>query len=426
MATTYVLGAGASFAYRESRTGVRPPLARDFFRTYAELDISEDFHVRVGDIVNFVRDRYGIPRERFNEFNEDAEAFMTLVDGELNSLASQVRTWREAKDYESAVEFAHIVKVYDQMIFLFAHVLNSIQQGPPYIQYCHLAGILDATDTVITFNWDTLFDRALHVSGAWQPDWGYDVTFRSMFEEGWRPCRPNVQESAGVPKYLKLHGSINWLVNYVTRDLRDGSRGMVRTKTEDDGWTTIAAEPNFQSDPPGTLQMSAEVRESRTTLEPIPDPSQPDALPVCFISGKEPYATYKNLYREGYVSFSYFFPPNNEAGLPTMPLIVPPTRVKLYQEFAHVLDPLWTIAETRMSQSDRVVVIGFSFPDTDKRVRQLFEASRRSGVQQIIHVVNPSPASVVNALVEDVGYDPDSVKWLASSFDEYLGLRGVA
>ncbi|MBA7578018.1 hypothetical protein ES708_19874 [subsurface metagenome] len=50
--TVYILGAGASYAYDQSPTGVRPPLARGFFQAYKDLPISEDLDVRVGDLIN--------------------------------------------------------------------------------------------------------------------------------------------------------------------------------------------------------------------------------------------------------------------------------------------------------------------------------------------------------------------------------------
>lgn len=77
MTDTYILGAGASFTYDESPTGVRPPLANGFFGAYCSLDISGDIQVRVGDIVTYVRDEYGLQPENFSAFDENVESFMT-------------------------------------------------------------------------------------------------------------------------------------------------------------------------------------------------------------------------------------------------------------------------------------------------------------------------------------------------------------
>jgi hypothetical protein len=64
MTTVYMFGAGASRGYRGSRTGVVPPLAKDYFSTFQKLAISADLEVKIGFIVNYVQDTRGIsPQE---------------------------------------------------------------------------------------------------------------------------------------------------------------------------------------------------------------------------------------------------------------------------------------------------------------------------------------------------------------------------
>ena len=240
MTTAYVLGAGASHAYEVSPTGVRPPFARGFFSAYHNLAISKDFEARVGDIVNHVRDVYGLPPERFGEFDQDVEQFMTHLDIQLRQMAHM----RARGESEAAAfgQFAQSSKAYDQMIFLIAHVLNEIQNGPISDPYTRLVHASDASDAFITFNWDTLLDRALLESGRWTPDTGYGVLFESLLDETWREPRATESE----PKLLKLHGSTNWLVNYVSRTLDTGERAMT-TIRDKPGYATIVWEPNFDS-----------------------------------------------------------------------------------------------------------------------------------------------------------------------------------
>ena len=90
MPTMYLLGAGASHAYTESTTGVRPPLASGFFRAYAELPISADHRIQIGSVVNHVRDTYGVPPEEFGGFDQDIEQFMTHLDIQLRYLSVAV------------------------------------------------------------------------------------------------------------------------------------------------------------------------------------------------------------------------------------------------------------------------------------------------------------------------------------------------
>ena len=88
--TIYVFGAGASHAYDQSPTSVLPPLAKDFFQAYSQLEISADFEVRVGAVVNYVRDIFGIPQEDFGNFDQNIEQFMTQLDLQTRFLATKM------------------------------------------------------------------------------------------------------------------------------------------------------------------------------------------------------------------------------------------------------------------------------------------------------------------------------------------------
>jgi hypothetical protein len=55
-----VLGAGASKAYDQSASGVRMPLARDFFATFNKMAIAANPWVLWGKTINFLRETRGI------------------------------------------------------------------------------------------------------------------------------------------------------------------------------------------------------------------------------------------------------------------------------------------------------------------------------------------------------------------------------
>ncbi len=417
MNTTYILGAGASHSYVDSYSGVRPPLANAFFSTFTQLPISEDFEVRIGDIINYVRDCHGIPWERFGTFDMNAEAFMTELDEKIRFLAEKARA--EQLDDQERGNFYTWVKAYDQMIFLFAHVLNETQNGPVSRQYSKLTSMCGEGDTLITFNWDTLLDRALHDSTTWIPDTGYRVNFRSILDIDWRP--PSHQVS--TVQLLKLHGSTNWLVDYVTRHMTTGERVMV-TGQPTPGRTIISADPGF-SVYEGMLKIDWELHERQWGHQPILGPKEPSATPCCFLRAPRPFRAYRSRYRSGYQDFCYFFPPNDPTDdIPMMPLIVPPTGFKLYDEFKHVLDPLWEEAKTRIAGSDRIVVIGYSFPPTDHRVIDLLRPLASLGADAPrIQVVNPSPEAICQRITHEIGLKSEYVQVVAHSFDDYLKLE---
>jgi len=417
MNTAYVLGAGASHSYVDSHSGTRPPLANDFFSTYIQLPISEDFEVRVGDVVNYVRDFYNTSPARFSTFSMNVETFMTELDGKIRFLADKIRLRK--LDRKELSNFFTWVKAYDQMIFLFAHVINETQRGPVSKQYAKLASMCDKSDVLITFNWDTLLDRALYESGTWIPDTGYGVNFRNILDADWRP--PSLQASSIL--LLKLHGSVNWLVNYVTRHMTTGERVMV-TGQPTPGKIIISLDPGFSIEN-GILQVHPELNVRQWGSQPIPGPEEPSATPCCFLRGPKPFRAYRNRYRFGYQDFGYFFPPNDPTGdIPMMPLIVPPTNFKLYDEFKHVLDPLWEEAKRRITDSHRIVIIGYSFPPTDHRVTGLLQPLvSLSSSALTIQVVNPSPETVCQRIINEIGIKSECLRVVARSFDDYLQLE---
>lgn len=69
---------------------------------------------------------------------------------------------------------------------------------------------LAQTDVLVSFNWDTLLDRALasQRKSPWHPAWGYGKTVRNEFalETRTHPAIP-----LKYPRLFKLHGSINWV-----------------------------------------------------------------------------------------------------------------------------------------------------------------------------------------------------------------------
>ncbi len=414
MNTTYILGAGASHCYTDSYSGIRPPLASQFFSTYTHLPISEDFDVRVGDIINYVRDVHGIPWQRFDSFNMNVEAFMTELDERVRVLANVLAT-RELTETERGNFFSWI-KAYDQMIFLFAHVLNETQNGPVSKQYNKLVSMCDESDTLITLNWDTLLDRALYEDGRWIPDSGYDVNFRAVLDKDWRLPSPKPSKLL----LLKLHGSTNWLVNYVTRHFSTGERIMV-VGAPAKGKLVIELEMNFSPES-GKVKIRPETRTRRWGSRPIPEAEEPWITPCCFLSGPMPFSTYKDRYRPGYDDFSYFFPPNDpDAGIPLMPLLVPPTKFKLYDEFKHILDSLWEEAAKRITTSKQVVIIGYSFPPTDNRIAEILRPLVSFDTDApIVQVVNPTPDNIYGKLTSEMGIKSERVKVVAHTFDEYL------
>jgi len=207
-----VLGAGASCSYIESPTGYCPPLAREILPTYHKLSISENRYVLVGHLINYVRNTRDIPPEEFASWDEDLETFFSEIDEEVTKYAERIKSG-EKLDEKEFLNYNLATGAYNQLIFLFASIFNEIQNGPISIPYMMLADELSEEDVIITFNWDTLLDRALYSTGRWFPNNGYGIRPEAIFDENWKS--PDVYEGNNLaPIYIKLHGSTNWLAPY--------------------------------------------------------------------------------------------------------------------------------------------------------------------------------------------------------------------
>jgi len=411
MSTVYVLGAGASYGYTASPTGVRPPLATALFKSFFELDVSGDLGTKIGWIIDYVKDRYGVPPERFGSFDMDAEDLMTALEDDIERHVHRIREGPPYEDLSERINIGRDISAFDQTLFMFTSILNEMVNGPLYENYVTLATRIGPDDAVLTFNWDVLLDRTLYEVMSWSPDTGYGIRFESIFEEGWRlPERPWSRQ----PALLKLHGSTNWLTRYLTRNQMTGERAFL-------GYDRQTTAVTFGVETGDDILNPRLEGRARPRPHSGHQPFKPqDLRPLCFVSGGRPFDAFNGRFRPGYAPFTYFYSPldpNDE--VPTSPLIIAPVRHKTYEEYAVILEPLWTRAAQLLHEAHRVVVVSFSFPPADVRVRELFKPAR---FRRSIEVVNHYPDRPLATLVDLVGTS-DDVRIVASSFSEFLDRR---
>lgn len=179
-------------------------------------------------------------------------------------------------------------------------------------------------DSIITFNYDLIVDRALCELG-----YGADYALREPdhtrdFSTVWRT------QKASVPLF-KLHGSANWF----------------RCRHHD---KIYVAPPRRApgGEPASLLHLSL------------------DACPKCTGSGGKPC------------------PDATEH----TPLIVPPTWNKAAYQGG--LQSVWTAALKALETAGRIIVIGFSLPDTDLFFRFLLTAGVQVGKGVELYLVDPS------------------------------------
>lgn len=351
----FLLGAGASKGYDASPTGQRMPIARDFFDTFDKLEISANPWVLIGSIAVYIEEHLGAQ-----------SAYDYLRSGiDIEDLHSQIKEDRDRLlQTEDLIAAMHPYKAFNELVFLFAAVLNEIQNGPVSAAHIQLIKQISPGDVIVTFNWDTLIDRALATETGWRPDWGYGAPPKAIFRDAWIGADAKPDGNAGNI-LIKLHGSTNWLTAY---SVTDGAGAIV---------------PGQGNDP---------------------------AAFGAFESATGPYPCFRGRYIGGFEPYSYgYYPPNldfpgrptpdgfsivglrlktpwraegdaPDSGLVSMPLIIPPVKDKSYEFFGELFKGLWSRAEEAIFEADEIVIIGYSFPRTDTQSVELFRRAlaRRS------------------------------------------------
>ena len=360
--------------------------------------------VRIGDIINYVRDTRGLDPIRFGQWEENIEDFLSEIDVILSNPKAVSKLSFGTK--------LSLDKAYSQMMFLFSSVLNEIQNGDVCVNYSKICRSAGSEDCFITFNWDTLLDRSLQAETFWRPDVGYGFEFHSIFRDKWvKPEKP----THSAPSLIKLHGSTNWLMPYFSLDYRYSERRFANKHIE-------------------------------KTERPI----------FCFHSAQKRYPTFGDRSRTGYQPFSYFYyPPNlpirddddSEPGrrrmaislspdtgdfgnmrtgfAPTesMPLIIPPVRNKQYSLMGDTFDSLWDDAQIAIQNCDKLLIIGYSFPQTDTKSWELLSgAIQQRGAQLPVLLVDPYPQALEARLVERFPHEI-ALQVEAATFEQFISAQ---
>jgi hypothetical protein len=169
--TLWLFGAGASHHYNLNAGGVPVPLANDFFEAFGVLHTIQSFRAHVGPLISFLRDYRGVQAEDVPRWHENIENFITSIEDGINALKAKMCD--AALTLEDRGRVFDFSTVFNNMSFIFGCVINETQNGPSDSLYRYLLDFCGPNDAFITFNWDTLLDRALLDTGGWSKDrWG--------------------------------------------------------------------------------------------------------------------------------------------------------------------------------------------------------------------------------------------------------------
>ena len=95
----------------------------------------------------------------------------------------------------------------------------------------------------------------------------------------------------------------------------------------------------------------------------------------------------------------------------SMPLIIPPVRRKTYAMFGSLFLDLWLQAEDLLARADEIVVIGYSFPETDTQSIDLFKtAFRRRRDTPRVTILDPKPDRAAEKFRREFGVPSNRLK----------------
>jgi hypothetical protein len=409
--TLWLFGAGASHHYNLNARGVPVPLANGFFEAFNDLPTSQGFHAHIGPFISYLGHYRGVQAQDVPRWRENIEDFMTSIEAEISELrAKKAEGDLNADDFSKGLSAG---SVFNNLGFILASVVNEAQNGPSESLYRYLPEFCGPDDAFITFNWDTLLDRALVDSGGWNPNDGYGLRFASVLDGTWKPTVEGSPEFSTNWKLLKLHGSTNWLVPMMHVNLQ--------------------------------------------TFEYVSSVPQSDRIFLYWQAGL-PYGTHKRRWRGGYVPTTYcYYPPNipgsyftdgelsaepgevfvrlmpkgifaafdepDSDGIPASAVLITPVRQKKYDMYQTAINSLWTQSGELLATSDKIVIVGYSFPPTDICALELLGTALSARPRAIaVEVVAPDGDAVIARIGEARLSRAKSVTAHNMKFEDYLGI----
>lgn len=199
LSTVVVLGAGASRGSSCARpTGVAPPLDADFFAQAQRMSS--------GSLTRDDRDLFNFVREEFGQGNiPTLEVFFTQI-----TAVDRFHHEFNIRGRPSGKFGRHLGTLRRLIPRVFGEALG----GQTCLWHCRIASALRAGDAILSFNYDTLIDRALKDAAGkrWNPDVGYGFKV-SHGSELWSPPPSPGPHVRNPIRLLKPHGSLNWRVD---------------------------------------------------------------------------------------------------------------------------------------------------------------------------------------------------------------------
>jgi hypothetical protein len=254
-----------------------------------------------------------------------------------------------------------------------------------------------------------LLDRALAATGGWSPNAGYGISFSASLDGNWRKRVIGAVAYKTNWKLLKLHGSVNWLVPYtgVRLDSLEYSSIAPRSKEVFLYWQT-------------TLRYKTHRGRWRGGYAPTCYAYYPPNLPGRYFRPQDIAAPkgHALLSITPLTIYAALKEPN-DSGVPSSPLLITPVRQKAYAVHGGTIQSLWAQTEVAIKNAARLVIIGYSFPETDTRAIGLIRKAMKSATMGAIEIVAPDADQIVARLKRNLG-ESDKVLPRTMTFVDYV------
>ncbi len=384
MRTVVVLGAGASAGSQWAAA----PMVKNFFRKADELGVSqkEEFEV----LWRRLDHELGISRDKLPLLEESG--FVT-IEQLYSHVATLVTDEDEGETQDPQVLFER---------FIYSVLSESTkvykEKSCPYHE--RLFSVIKPI-SIINFNYDLIADKALaSVWPGWEEhiiagfhrvyagnqfvetgrNWWHteesDMELESLAASGLispEPTKPGRNQE--FPKYLKLHGSLNWYYD-VTRfeQRRAGRRWMTVT-------TLYIVPLRFAFDVGRIYQRRAARDYLFSTLQTSP----PGPLP--------------------------------DEGADLQLAIVPPV---FHKDYPQIVQTKWERARRALQEAERIIFVGYSIPPIDLAADKLFRtcyAGNKHRGKVIVEVVNPD-ATILEKI--RLMYSESTVTRVGNTLKDYV------
>ena len=234
----------------------------------------------------------------------------------------------------------HRDDVYQELLWNIPNFLSHAKPRSPEVsellaRFCNL--LVSEMANIVTFNYDCLLDQGLLSHGKWNPSSGYGFPMRHMINAlSFQGASKEIEVSK--VSLLKLHGSINW--------------GTAALEGADSQAEIFYSPPNNSDN-----QNIGHIGVSSQTTESMP------------------------------LSLSF------------TPFIIPPILDKTGYYDNKFLRRLWFLAHECLTFSEEIVIIGYSFPETDYFARFLIREAFAAHLAQLMH--NKRKVTIVNLRCDD-------------------------